>query len=139
MLALGTGKVKGMDGQNIQKIALQELVNMIDEKRLRCWFMSVFHNNTLVCGKCGKPLSKRAANAFLEYRWIRCFHCGKKIHFFQNTLLSSTKISPKVFYLLAVYLYLGVPVTTISQSLGISKTAVRMWNKKLIEDAADAS
>jgi len=124
-------KDDGMDQPKLEQLSLNELINVIDEQRLRCWFLNVFHGYSVVCGHCKRPLSNRARKAFLEYRWTRCANCGKKVHFFRNTLLGSAKITPSTFFLLASFLQLEVPVAKISQSLGISKTAVRWWAEKI--------
>ena len=120
-----------MDGEKIKNLALSELPNLLEENRLRCFFLNIFHQSKAVCIHCGKPLSDRAAKTFLEYRITSCINCHQKVQFFQRTALQNAKISPEKFFLLAVFLSLEVPVRKISDVLGLSPATIRLWKMKL--------
>ncbi len=120
-----------MFNEDLKKNATMELVNLIDQDRLRCWFLSIFHKSGIVCCHCGKPLSELATKSFLEYRITSCVHCRKKVHFFRNTPFSSAKIPPEKFIVLAFLLDLDVPVAKIAEVLHLSDASVRDWKRKL--------
>ena len=120
-----------MTGEKIKLAALEELPNLIDQDRLRCWFLAVFHQSKIICCHCGQPVSQRSRKSYLEYRITSCANCGKKIQLFRGTIFQNAKISRKQFVLIAAYLELGVPTTNIAKVLNLSPSTVWQWAKKI--------
>ena len=120
-----------MNENGIKYLAAAEIPNLIDEDRLRDWFLEVFHDSKIVCSHCGQPLSERASKSYLNYQITSCIHCGKKVQFFKRTLFQNAKISPVQFVLMAAYLSLDVPISTISKRLNMSLSSALEWKQKI--------
>jgi len=117
----------------ITKNVLAELQNLIDEKKLKCWLLALFHGSRIACCHCGQPLSRLAAKSFMEYRITSCVSCKKKVSFFRKTILQGAKISPRQFVLIAAFLSVGAPPGNIAKALNLSISTVKEWIVKLSE------
>jgi transposase-like protein len=128
-----------MVGNDLTQIALESLPHLIDQARLRCWFLSVFHQSQIKCCHCGSQLSPKATKSFLEYRITSCVTCGKKVQFFRGTIFQNAKISPEQFIVLVCLLEFDVPNQQIADAIGITRSAVLEWSRKLKKGSIEES
>jgi hypothetical protein len=115
---------------NLKKAALFALPALISGRKLRCWFLTMFHGLELRCCHCGAPLVGKARSSFLNFRITSCANCKLKVYFFRDTPFHAAKISQEEFVLLAAMLALNVPVKDIATALNLAEATVRDWAGK---------
>ncbi|MGE4579375.1 MAG: hypothetical protein AB7F21_07530 [Desulfuromonadales bacterium] len=116
---------------DIKKKALFALPALVSRRRLRCWFMTVFHGRIASCCHCGAILEGRALKSFLNFRITSCAACHKKVFFFRETPFHAAKIQQEEFILLAAFLALDVPIKDIAAALNLSESTVKEWAGKI--------
>jgi hypothetical protein len=116
---------------DLKKTALFALPALISKRRLRCFFMTVFHGMEIRCCHCGEQLEGRARKSFLDQRITSCAACHRKVFFFRETPFHAAKITQEEFVLLAALLELKVPVREIASALNLAEATVRDWASKL--------
>jgi len=123
--------MKHPERKQLSQLALMELPNLIDEDRLRIWFLEVLHQSKITCCHCGHPVGERSRQTYLKYRITSCSNCGKKIQFFRGTIFQYARISPEQFVLIAAFLELGISTKNIATALGLSYSSVSGWAEKI--------
>lgn len=116
---------------DLKKSALFALPKLIDNRKLRCWFLTVFHGLQVRCSHCGQPLEGKAGQTFLDFRITTCAACHKKVFFFRDTPFHAAKVGQAEFVVLAALLSLKVPVRDIASTLNLAEATVRDWAHKL--------
>lgn len=116
---------------DLKKSALFALPALISKKRLRCFFMTVFHGLEIRCCHCGAQLNRKAQETFLKQRITSCAACHRKVFFFRDTPFHAAKITQEEFLLLAALLALNVPGKDIAATLNLAEATVRDWAGKL--------
>jgi hypothetical protein len=116
---------------DLKNAALFALPALISKRKLRCWFLTMFHGLELRCCHCGAPLEGKARNSFLNFRITSCANCKLKVYFFRDTPFHAAKISQEEFVLLAAMLALNVPVKDVAAALSLAEATVRDWAGKL--------
>jgi len=115
----------------VSNLAISALPLLLDERRLRCWFLAVFRGSVTECPLCSSPLIGKVLRTFAAGRRTKCQSCGGDIRLWQGTPLHAMKLSHSQFFLLVCLSGLDVPGADIARIIGISKSTEHAWRNRL--------
>src|SRR3990170_3549177 len=106
-------------------------VELFDERVCREWILNKLHPEGASCPGCGKPiLSAKCLQNFWNLKRVFCKDCKKIFTGLTNSMLSGVRVDLRTFFVMAVFLQLGVEKKVISKLLKIHPETIRLWEMK---------
>lgn len=106
-------------------------VESFDKRVCTEWILNKLHSEGASCPRCGKPiLSEKGLQNFWSLKRVFCKDCKKIFTGLSGTALNGIQMDLRIFFIMAVFLQLGVDRKALANLLKIHPETIRFWERK---------